>query len=198
MPAKLADGLHVVEVKNKIGTSTVELSVPTQPYCLEMDGSAFDAGGPDRFSCKVGKKSYHASNDLFSIFSTTDPGPPATVTVQATLTSGFPQRSMVVVMPLDLNTATYPVVLHGSPDGRVDLNEVDTLFDFVPTVWSTDYEGDGANDWVIVLNSYDFNDETGGNQLVGSFSAHLELTSAEGSPSSYEVTLGDFRVTLEP
>jgi len=198
MPTKLADGLYSVEVKNKIGTSTVELGVPTQPFCLEMDGSAFDVGGPDRFSCKIGKKSYHASDSLFSIFSSTDPGPPATVTVQATLTSGFPQRSMVVVMPLDLNTATFPVILHGSTDGRVDLNEVDELFDFDPTVWSTNFEGEGANDWVIVLNSYEFNDETGGNQLAGAFSAHLLLTSETGTPSSYDVTLGDFRATVDP
>src|SRR5262245_5644617 len=159
MPAKLADGLYSVEVKNKIATSTVELGVPTQPFCLQMDGSVFDVGGPDRFSCKIGKKNYKAPEQLFSILAMIDDGPPATVSVQATLTTDLPQRSMTVVMPLDLTTATFPVVLHGSSDGRVDLNEVDDLFDFDPTVWSTNYVGEGANDWVVVLNSYTFNDE---------------------------------------
>ena len=49
-----------------------------------------------------------------------------------------------------------------------------------------------------MLNSYEFNDETGGTQLAGTFGASLVLTSEEGSPATYEVTLGDFRVTVDP
>ena len=198
MPEKLADGLYAVEVKNKIGTSTVELDVPTQPFCLEMDGSAFDAGGPDRFSCKIGKKLYKATGDFLSIFTVTDPGPPVTVTIQAALTTGFPSRSMVVKMPLDLETATFPVIIHGTPDGKLELIQTNDFLSLDTTVWSTAFEGEGSDDWLVVLNSYDFNSETGGNQLVGAFSGHLLLTSEEGSPTNYDVTLGDFRVTLEP
>ncbi|HEX5012024.1 MAG TPA: hypothetical protein VFY71_16685 [Planctomycetota bacterium] len=198
MPTKLADGLYVVEVKNKIGTSTVEPAVETQPYCLQMDGSAFDVGGPDRFSCKVGKKAYKASGQLFGILASVSEGPPATVSVQAMVSSTVPYSTMLVVMPLDLATATFPVIIHGSSDGKVEFSQTDDFLGFDPTVWSTSFEGEGANDWIVVLNSYDFNDETGANQLAGAFSGHLQLTSDSGSPASYDVTLGDFRVTVEP
>jgi hypothetical protein len=198
MPAKLADGLYVVEVKNKIGTSTVEPSVETQPYCMQMDGSTFDVGGPDRFSCKIGKKLYKATGGFLSILATTDQGPPITVSVQGSLSTGLPATSLLVKMPLDLATATFPVIVHGTSDGKVELTQSNDIFGLDATTWSTFFEGDGANDWLVVLNSYDFNPDTGGNQLAGAFAAHLLLTSEDGSPPSYDVTLGDFRVTVDP
>jgi hypothetical protein len=197
MPSKLADGIYTVEVKNTIGTATVELGVETAPFCLQMDGSAFDAGGPDRLSCRIGKKAYKTNEGFFSLFVSPDPGPPATLGISAPLSSGFPARNLNVKMPLDLATATFPVIIHGSADGHVEFTQMETFLGEV-TTWTTDFDGEGADDWLIVLNSYKFNAETGGNQLAGAFSAKLQRTSGTVSPASCDVTLGDFRATVDP
>jgi hypothetical protein len=199
MPTKLPDGIHVVTVKNKVATSTVELGVEDAPYCLQMDGSAFDVGGPDRFSCKVGKKAYKVNGFLFVALTFIDAGPPITVNINVTLTNDFPMRTMVVKFPIDLATATFPVIIHGSADGKLQMDESEFFLDPESNVWTTDFDGEGENDWVVVLNSYEFNEETGGNQLAGSFSGHMVLDPlSDASPAEYDVTLGDFRVTVEP
>jgi IPT/TIG domain len=197
MPSKLPDGIHIVTVKNKVATATVEVGVETAPYCLQMDGSLFDLGGPDRFSCKVGKKAYKADNEFLGIVASAPEGEPVMIT--ARLTTGMPQRSMVLVVPVDLATDTFPLILHGSADGKVELTEYDEFLDFSPDTWTTDFDGEGENDWIMVLQSYEFNEETGGPQLVGAFSGHIVLVSSdEATPTEYDVSLGDFRVTVEP
>ncbi len=197
LPAKLANGIYVVEAKNKIGTGTVEDGVAQAPYCMEMEGSAFDVGGPDRFSCKVDKKKHAATGDLFSILAFYETDPMPQVTISAVIQAGFPQLSMTVVVPVDLELDTFPLVVPGSADGKVDLSETEGLFE-LPTVWSTDFDGEGSDDWFVLLQSYEPNAETGGTQLAGTFVAGLQLVSAEGEPAAYEVTLGDFRVTVDP
>jgi len=201
MPAKLADGIYVVEVSNKVGKATVEAGVETAPWSLVMDGSAFDVGGPDRLSCKVGSKKYVVDTSGFFVFNLlasyqTEPAPH--LIISAVVTSGPPQRSMTIQVPVDLTTDSFPLVLHGSADGLVELAQINDTFGFDTTVWSTDFEGEGSDDWIVVLQSYEPNAETEGTQLAGNFTGHLVLTSEEGTPASYDVSLGDFRVTVDP
>jgi hypothetical protein len=48
-----------------------------------------------------------------------------------------------------------------------------------------------------VLLRFEPNPGTGGNQLVGSFSASCERISGEVNPTHIGITAGDFRATLE-
>jgi hypothetical protein len=202
MPAKLADGIYAVEVTNKIGKATVEDGVVDAPYCLVMDGSGFDVGGPDRFSCKFGGKKYVVDTSGFfgfvNLLASFETDPVPHVLISAIVQSGPPQRSMNIQVPVDLTTATFPLVVHGSPDGLVSLTQVNDTFGFDTTDWTTDFDGEGSDDWLIVLQSYEPNAETEGTQLAGNFVAHLLLVSEEGTPAEYDVSLGDFRVTVDP
>src|SRR5262249_13917191 len=112
MPPKLANGLYQVEVTNKITKGTVIGSLETAPWCLQMDGSSFDVGGPDRFSCKLNGKKYKATGDFLTIVAsyTTDPSP--LLQIFSVVQEGDPQKQMEVDVPLDLATATYPVIIH--------------------------------------------------------------------------------------
>jgi hypothetical protein len=210
MPAKLANGLYVVEVKNKVAMGTVETGVETQPYCLEMVDSTFDLGGPDRFSCKLGKKKFVAPEVfLFGVsFGSvsgvigSDPVPNVTL---STLDSSVDEPRFRLVVPVDLATAEFPVIVAASADGLVELTicEAEGLFACIPgaetyNAWSTDHAGPGAHSYLMVLHGYEFNAETGGNQLVGSFVAELVRTHGDLPPETYQVTLGDFRVTPAP
>lgn len=198
MPAKLADGLYVVEVTNKVQTSTVINSVPGAPFCLQMDGSVFDLGGPDRFSCKVGSKKYKASGDFLSIIAYYDDSSMVPfVGIVATIQEGIPQRSMSVNIPVNLTTATFPMIIHGSADGKVEMALLNDIFGLDKTTWSTVHADPDANDWVIVLNGWEDNAETGGKQLSGSFSAQLLRVEGTVNPENVNVSLGDFRVTVD-
>ena len=200
MPAKLANGLYQVAVKNKIATSTVIDSVEGAPWCLQMDGSSFDVGGPDRFSCRLNNKKYKASGDFFTIFSSVQPGPPAPTTmvqIFAIISEGDPQKQMELDVPLALDTASFPMIIHGSADGTVVITESTGFLGLDQTHWSTANTGADPNDWIIVLHGYVMNAETGGHQLSGSFSASTVRTDGTAIPETYDVTVGDFRVTLD-
>ncbi|MBM3984890.1 MAG: hypothetical protein FJ296_04245 [Planctomycetes bacterium] len=210
MPGKLANGLYVVEVKNKVATGTVETGVETQPYCLEVVDSTFDLGGPDRFSCKLGKKKFVAPEVfLFGVsFGSvsgvigTDPVPNVTV---STLDNAVDEPRFRLVVPVDVATAEFPVIVDASPDGQVELTicEAEGLFVCIPgaeayNAWNTDHGGPGAHSYHMVLHGYEFNAETEGNQLVGTFVAELVRTHGDLPPQTYQVTVGDFRVTPAP
>jgi len=201
MPAKLANGLYQVEVANKIAKATVEEGVPGAPFALEMVDSSFDLGGPDRFSCKLGTKKYVAPpNFLFGpVIAQVGSDPVPNVTMNTTdSTTGQPRFELVV--PVDLETAVFPLLVFGSADGKVEVG-VCTDFEFLfcaqgaQTTWTTDHDQPGADDYVMVLHSYDFNAETGGNQLVGTFAASALRIEGTKKPPTYEITVGDFRVT---
>ncbi len=201
MPAKLANGLYVVEVKNKIATGTVETGVATQPFSLEMVDSTFDLGGPDRFSCKLGKKKFVApDNFLFGPvtgFICTEGAP---YVKAATTDSTVGQPRFTLIVPVDLQTATFPLIINGSADGSIEARicESDVFscaFGEGDTAWSTAHDPPGEHDYIIVLHGYELNAETGGNQLVATFSGSLLRTQGTKSPLNYEVTTGDFRVT---
>jgi hypothetical protein len=66
------------------------------------------------------------------------------------------------------------------------------------TTWSTVNDGPTPNDWIVVLQSFEPNPGTGGNQLVGSFSASCERVDGDVNPEHVSVTAGDFRATLDP
>ncbi len=210
MPAKLANGLYVVEVKNKVATGTVESSVETEPYSLEMVDSTFDLGGPDRFSCKLGKKKFVAKSYIpppffidFGIVVGTinsDPVPHVTVT---TIDSSEDTPKFTLVVPVDVDTATFPVVIKGSADGEVKYSICDEPAQFFNCIeggedshdWTTDHEEPGADDYFMVLHGWQVNEETGGQQLSGTFSATVLRVHGDLAPSTQVITLGDFRVT---
>jgi hypothetical protein len=201
MPGKLANGLYVVEVKNKIDIGTVETSVETQPYCLEMVDSTFDLGGPDRFSCKLGKKKFVAP-DAFLLGPVTGyvctEGVPYVRVATNDSTVGEPRFTLVV--PVDLETASFPMIIVGSADGQVEMricegSSFSCVFGSGDTIWSTAHDPPGDNDYVMVLHGYEMNAETGGSQLVGTFSGSLLRIEGSKIPANYEVTVGDFRVT---
>ena len=200
MPKKLADGLYAVEVSNKIGKTTVnEDSAEDAPFCLTMDGSTFDVGGEDRFSCRLNNTKYTAGPFLGVLTSYTGI-PPYNLSIFGTIKSGNPSRSVVLTFQMNLAEATYPLVIHGSPSGDVTstLTTFVDLFDFETTEWSTLNDGPDPDHWIVVLQSYDMNEETGGHQLVGSFAASCDRISGEANPVHLEITAGDFRATVEP
>jgi hypothetical protein len=207
MPEKLANGLYVVEVKNKVATGMVE----TEPYSLEMVDSTFDVGGPDRFSCKLGKKKFVAKSlVIFGLdFGVVDgaigsnPVPNVTVT---TLDSSEDTPKFTLVVPVDVETATFPVLIKASADGKVSYSICDEPAEFFNCAvggedshdWTTDHEQAGADDYLMVLHGWQFNEETGGQQLAGTFSASVLRVHGDLAPSVQVITLGDVRVTPDP
>lgn len=209
MPAKLANGLYVVEVKNKIDTGTVETGVETQPYSLEMVDSTFDLGGPDRFSCKLGKKKFVAKNFApppffidFGVVGGAISSDPPLVTV-STIDPSEDTPKFRLVIPVDVDTATFPVVIQGSTDGEVAYSICDEPTELFNCIeggedshdWTTDHAEPGAHDYLMVLHGWQFNEETGGQQLSGTFSATVLRVHGDMAPSVQVITLGDFRVT---
>lgn len=207
MPIKLADGIYSVEVTNKIAKAvTVKESNESddEPLCLTMDGSSFNLGGPDRFSCRLNNKKYTADTGgflgLFAVGVSYTGVAPYDLTIFGNIQTGDPGRDVRVTVQLDLSTATFPVVIHGSADGSVETTYSTMLqFPVVETTsWSTLNDGPTPNDWIVVLQSFNENPGTDGNQLVGSFSASCERVSGEVNPLHYSVTAGEFRATFDP
>lgn len=207
MPIKLADGIYSVEVTNRIAKAvTVKQSGEiTTPYCLTMDGSSFDVGGPDRFSCRLNNKKYTVNTNGFLGFlsigvSYTGAAPPYDLTIYGNIQSGDPGRDVRVSVPIDLSTATFPLVIHGTADGSVETTytTMPEFFVVETTKWSTLNDGPEPNDWIVVLQSFNENPGTGGQQLVGSFSASCDRISGDVNPLHVNVTAGDFRATFDP
>jgi hypothetical protein len=149
MPTKLADGIYSVEVTNKIAKAvTVKQSAEiTTPLCLTMDGSSFDVGGPDRFSCRLNNKKYAVDTGGFLGFLQMGVQytgeAPYDLTVFGNVQPGDPGRDVRVHVQLDLSTATFPLVIHGSDQGAITTTYT-TMPQFLlieTTEWSTLNDG---------------------------------------------------------